>query len=71
MARIPESERQRLDLARHLANCGARPVLEALEAAARGEPVDAVLAEFARLPSGCDRPRFPGKIVAIASGDLR
>lgn len=68
------ADQQRLDLARHLAGCGGRPVLEALQAVERGEPVDSVLAEFSHLPPGCDRPRFPGAaeiIVAIASGDGR
>lgn len=63
-----------LDLAGHIAKCGARPVLEALLAVERGESVDAVLLDFARLPAGCDRPRFPGAaeiIVAIVSGDGR
>ncbi|NEI28476.1 MULTISPECIES: hypothetical protein [Rhizobium] len=57
-----------LDLARHLANCGARPVLEALQAVERGESVGAVLRDFARLPSGCDRPRLSGAAEIVAMG---
>lgn len=65
-------EQQRLDLARHLANCGGRPVLEALLAVECGQPVDSVLRDFARLPSGCDRPRLPGPAEIVAmSGDGR
>ncbi|MDX0531503.1 hypothetical protein GOC94_30880 [Sinorhizobium medicae] len=68
------ADQQRLDLARHLAGCGARPVLEALVAIERGESVEAVLLDFSRLPAGCDGPRFPGAaeiIVAIARTDGR
>lgn len=69
---LPYPNRE-LGLARHLANCGARPVLEALRAVERGESVDAVLLDFARLPAGCGRSRFPvaARIVAVASADGR
>ncbi|MCG5477477.1 MAG: hypothetical protein KK478_00160 [Ensifer alkalisoli] len=73
-SRRPLNIAAQLDLARHLAGCGARPVLEALHAVERGESVDAVLLDFGLLPAGCDRPRFPGAaeiIVAVASTDGR
>lgn len=60
-----QSEQQRLDLAGRLANCGGRPVLEALRAVKSGESIDSVLRDFARLPAGCDRPRLPGEIASI------
>ncbi len=41
------ARRQRL--AAHLHRCGSRPVLEALIAVENGQPVDAVLEDFARL----------------------
>jgi len=34
----------------HLHQCGPRCILEALIAVAKGEPLDAVLADFERLP---------------------
>lgn len=37
--------------ARHLHSCGPRPVLEALIEVADGKPLDAVLADFGRLPA--------------------
>lgn len=60
-------DRHRLDLARHLAGCGARPLVEVLIAVERGASVDSVLRDFARLPAGCDRPRLPAaaKFIAI------
>ncbi len=65
------ADQQRLDLARRLSNCGPRPVLEALLAVERGESVNAVLRDFARLPSGCDRPRLPGAAEIVAAGGGR
>ena len=43
---------RRQHLARHLHACGPRPVLEALLEIEAGRPLDAVLADFARLPRG-------------------
>jgi len=45
----PRSVR-RQHLARHLHACGSRPVLEALVAVDDGQPLDAVLEDFGRLP---------------------
>ncbi|MDX0001577.1 hypothetical protein GOC05_13485 [Sinorhizobium meliloti] len=59
-------EVRRLDLARRLGDCGARPVLEALHAVQRGESKDSVLDAFAAIPRGCDRARLPGEIASIA-----
>jgi hypothetical protein len=42
------ARRQRL--ARHLHAAGARPILEALIAVEQGQSLDAVLADFARVP---------------------
>ena len=41
---------RRQHLARHLHACGPRPVLEALLEVEAGRPLDAVLADFGRLP---------------------
>ena len=41
---------RRQHLARHLHACGPRPVLEALLEIEAGRPLDAVLADFGRLP---------------------
>ena len=40
----------RQQLVAHLVAAGARPVLEAIIAIEKGEPVDAVLAAFAKVP---------------------
>jgi hypothetical protein len=42
---------RRQHLARHLHACGPRPVLEALLEVEAGRSLDAVLADFARLPA--------------------
>jgi hypothetical protein len=39
-----------IELARHLHACGSQPVLEALIAVDDGQPLDAVLEDFGRLP---------------------
>lgn len=44
--RSPRRQRQVL----HLHRCGPRAILECLIAVERGQPVDDVLADFARLP---------------------
>ena len=41
---------RRLPQADHLRQCGSRCILEALIAAESGEPLDAILADFERLP---------------------
>lgn len=45
-----ERSPRRQYLARHLTDCGPRPVLEALLAVRRGYQLDAVLEGFGRLP---------------------
>lgn len=42
---------KRRRLAAHLYRCGRRPVLEALIAVDRGQPLDEVLTDFARIPA--------------------
>ena len=47
---LPERSARRQRQARHLHRCGPRCILEALLAVDRGDSLDAVLADFERLP---------------------
>jgi hypothetical protein len=64
----PRSDR-RQQLALHLHQAGPRPVLEALIAVEAGQPLDAVLADFARLPAAAYRSvgadRLPIRSLAV------
>ena len=49
---------RRMELCAHLHAAGPRPVLEALIAVDRGQPLDDVLEDFARIPTDIYRAVF-------------
>jgi hypothetical protein len=74
---VPDDPRsiRRQRLVAHLAAAGTRPVLEALIAVEAGQPLDAVLTDFARLPTAAYRSvgadRLPMRSLAVIKGGRR
>jgi hypothetical protein len=64
-------------LARHLHSCGPRPVLEALLALEEGQPLNAILEDFGRLPAspfkalGADLPPIDHLVLINGGTDER